>query len=102
MPSTNGSLAKDPGLLGERDRLAEGEHLHGQTKIGRDLHRDREPERADMGDRRPDGQEIAAHLLERRRIASDHEGELSRVERHGAARYRRVDEGGPARGDGFA
>ena len=57
------------------------------------------PTRADVGDGGADGLEVGAGALQHGRIAADHERELARVQRGGAAGDRRVEQRPAARGD---
>ena len=54
----DGSLARDPGLLGEEHGLAEGQDLDGQAEVGSDLHGRGEAKRPHVGDGGPDGEQV--------------------------------------------
>ena len=76
MASTR-DLAGDAALLGERDRLAEGDHLDHQQQIDGDLHLAGEAVAADVGHLRPDREQHRLRPLERRRVAADHDRGLA-------------------------
>ena len=83
-------LARHAALLGERDRLAEADHLDHQQQIDRDLHLAGEAVAADAGHLRPDRQQHRLGALERCGVAADHDRGLAGLHRDRAARQRAV------------
>ena len=65
-------FARHAALLGQRDRLAEADHLDHQQEIDGDLHLAGEPVGADMRHLRPDREQHRLGPLERGLVAADH------------------------------
>ena len=90
----DGEPAVDSGAFGQKQPLCEREHLHGQADVDRELQHEALPVLPHVRGRA----QLAEHRLDARvgvLVSADHDGERSGLHLGDAARYRRVQQGGP-------
>ena len=84
-------LARDPALLGEQNAFGKCQHLDGKTEVDGDFHRQGQAVPSDVSDLGPDVLEQRFDTIEGGAVSSDHHRQLALLERHDAARHRRVN-----------
>ena len=84
------NFTRDAALFGKQDAFGECQELHGETEIGRNLHHERQPVFADVGDLRSEIEEQRFDSLKCFGPAADHHGEFSLLDSNDASRDRRI------------